>query len=225
MTSPRETHADQLRRALEEDIVSGRLAPGTRLDESRLADRFGVSRTPVREALRQISNTGLVVLRPRVGAVVASPSLPELIHMFEAMAALEALCGRFAARRMSVRERQCLKDLHGRMGRLVETGDNEGYHQDNSPFHKTIYDGSHNPYLAQQADSLHRRLSPYRAFQLHSPDRLVSSYEEHGRIVEAIVAGREDEAAALLQRHVELQGVALGDLVSQIADLDLQSVG
>ena len=225
MPGTKETHADQLRRRLEEEIVSGRLAPGTRLDESRLATLYGVSRTPVREALRQLSNTGLVVLRPRVGAVVVSPSLQEIIHMFEAMALLEASCGRLAARRMTPDERRALADRHAAMRPLVEAADTEAYHRANLPFHGLIYDGSHNPYLARQAMALHRLLTPYRAFQLQRAERLQASYEEHGRIVEAVVGGHEDAAAERLASHVELQGAAIGDLVSRIASFEMRAAG
>lgn len=225
MPGAKETHADQLRRRLEEEIIAVAIPPGTRLDESRLAARYGVSRTPVREALRQLSNTGLVVLKPRVGAVVSAPSLPELIHMFEAMALLEGDCGRLAARRMTHDERKALEERHAAMHALVEAGDNEGYHRENLPFHQAIYDGSHNPWLSRQAVSLRRLLAPYRAFQLHQPDRLKSSYAEHGAIVEAIVAGDENEAAVRLARHLELQGAAIGDLVSRIATFEMLVAG
>ncbi len=105
------TRADQLRRTLEEEIFTGRLKPGDRLDEQSLAQRFSVSRTPVREALRQLSASHLIEVRPRQGAVVAVITLPRLIEMFEVMAELEGMCARLAARRMTDDERSELQNV------------------------------------------------------------------------------------------------------------------
>jgi DNA-binding GntR family transcriptional regulator len=92
---------ERLRESIEEEIATGRLLPGTRLDEVELATRFGVSRTPIREALRLLLGEGLVETRPQRGAVVAQVTPQRLIEMFEVMAELEAMCARLAARRMS----------------------------------------------------------------------------------------------------------------------------
>src|SRR5438309_1999067 len=100
------TRAEELRLQLADEIVRGALAPGAPLDETEIAKRFNVSRTPVREALRQLAASGLVEARAHRGAVVARPSLERLTGMFEAMAELEALCAGLAAQRMSPVERQ-----------------------------------------------------------------------------------------------------------------------
>ena len=104
--------ADALRDQLEQDIVTGTLRPGERLDEQGLAARFGVSRTPIREALMQLATAGLVTLRQRRGAFVASFSLKEIIERFEVMAALEGACGALAARRITDGERRELLEAH-----------------------------------------------------------------------------------------------------------------
>src|SRR4029453_2541526 len=93
--------AEALRDEIEQDIVTGRLKPGERLDEQSLAARFAVSRTPIREALMQLASTGLVSLQPRRGAFVASLSFKDVIERFEVMAALEGMCGSLAARRIT----------------------------------------------------------------------------------------------------------------------------
>src|SRR5256886_17415239 len=95
------TRAEKLREAIEESIATGAFAPGMHLEETELAQRFGVSRTPLREALIQLSSMGIVALRPRRGAAVAELTPPRLPDMFEAMAELGAMCGRLAARRLS----------------------------------------------------------------------------------------------------------------------------
>src|SRR5882724_10456491 len=101
----RRTLADELRLALADDIVRGVLPPGSALDETELARRFGVSRTPVREAIRQLAASGLVEARPHRGAEVAHPNEDRLMGMFEAMAELESLCAAMAAERMTSPER------------------------------------------------------------------------------------------------------------------------
>src|SRR3546814_18301632 len=104
--------AQDLRDRLEEEILSGQRPPGARLDESKLAQHFGVSRTPVREALRELAAADLVVLRPRQGAVVATVTVTQLLHMFEVMAELESFCARLAARRMPAEERRHRTEVH-----------------------------------------------------------------------------------------------------------------
>src|SRR5437899_5225371 len=106
------TRAEELRLQLADEIVRGVLAPGSGLDETDIARRFGVSRTPVREALRQLVASGLVEARAHRGAVVAQPSIERLTGMFEAMAELEALCAGLAAERMSPAERHRLEAAH-----------------------------------------------------------------------------------------------------------------
>eukprot|EP01030_Chromulinospumella_sphaerica_P033266 gene33266-34111_t len=100
------THSATLREEIEEMIAVGTLKPGQHLDETELAARFGVSRTPIRETLIQLASMGLVVIRPRRGAIVAELGPQQLVEMFEMMSELEATCGRLAARRMTREEQQ-----------------------------------------------------------------------------------------------------------------------
>src|SRR3954466_3908458 len=106
------SRSETFRDAIEEMIAVGELAPGQHLDETELATRFGVSRTPIRETLIQLASMGLVVIRPRRGAVVAELGPQELVERFEVMAELEAVCSRLAARRMTVAEHEALRGAH-----------------------------------------------------------------------------------------------------------------
>src|SRR3954463_6699871 len=106
------TRAEELRLQLSDEIVRGTLPPGSALDETELALRFSVSRTPVREALRQLTASGLVESRAHRGAVVGQPAIERLTGMFEAMAELEALCAGLAAERMSAVQRHALEAVH-----------------------------------------------------------------------------------------------------------------
>lgn len=215
----------ELKNTLEQEIVTGALAPGTRLDEVSLANRFDVSRTPVREALNQLASIGLVQIRPRRGAIVAEIGLRTMMEMFEVMAELEGLCGRLAARRMTEQERADLTRHHDATKAFVDAGDADGYYQANVEFHETIYRGSHNRYLADRTLSLRNRLSPYRRVQLRNRDRPLESFREHEAILDAIVRGRPDEADRLLQQHVTVQGGSFNDFVASLPEDVLKEAG
>jgi DNA-binding GntR family transcriptional regulator len=203
--------------AIEQDIATGALAPGARLDEAALAGRYGVSRTPVREALHQLAASGMVEIRPRRGAVVATAGPERLYEMFEVMAELEAMCGRLAARRVTPAMRRSLGAAHGACAAAV--GDPDGYYLANEAFHQAIYAASGNAFLAEQCRALQKRLRPYRRLQLRVGNRLARSFAEHEAVVAAIAAGDEAGAAAALRAHVAVQGERFADLVASLAGL------
>jgi DNA-binding GntR family transcriptional regulator len=196
------TRTDDLRLALADEIVAGRLAPGTALDEMGIAGRFGVSRTPVREALRQLAASGLVEIRPHRGAVVARLSTDRLHEMFVAMAELEATCAGLAAVNMSAQERRNLDEIHLLLRDLVRSGDPQRYHEINESFHTAIYLGGHNSYLADMTLATRARLQPFRRAQFRTLGRLARSYEEHDRIVEAIARGDREGAVQAMRDHI-----------------------
>ena len=209
--------AYDLRAVIEEDIATGRAAPGARLDEAGLAARFGVSRTPVREALQGLAADGLVTLRPRRGAVVAAPDLAELVALFETMAELEASCAGFAARRMDKTGHAKLRTILTACDEPVRAGDAEAYYVLNVALHETIYDGGGNLVLALTTRRLRNRLAPYRRLQLRGPRRLAASHAEHGRLVAAIIAGDEAAARARTSAHVGVQGERFGDFLAGLS--------
>jgi DNA-binding GntR family transcriptional regulator len=211
--------SEQLREAIEEQIATGELLPGSAIDEFTLAERHGVSRTPAREALIQLAAEGLIEIRPRRGAVVASIGPARLIEMFEVMAELEAMCGRLAARRMSEAQRAALAAAHAACEDARAAADPDRYFYCNENFHETIYAGSQNGFLQEQAQQLHRRLRPYRRLQLRVRNRLNTSFSEHDVVVQAILAGDPDAASRALRDHVVVQGERFGDLLASLAQL------
>ncbi len=211
--------SDELRAAIEEKIVIGEFEPGMRLDEVQLAERFGVSRTPLREALIQLASSGLIELRARRGAIVTEPSAQRLLEMFEVMAELEAMCGRLAARRISPAELANLQQAHEDCAAFSDGSDLDAYYYANERFHAAIYAASHNAYLSEQADQLHRRLRAYRRLQLRVRDRLASSFREHEAVVAAIRAGDGELAAQHLREHLLVQGERFTDLLASVAML------
>jgi DNA-binding GntR family transcriptional regulator len=198
------TLAEELRLQLADDIVRGLLAPGGALDETELARRFGVSRTPVREAIRQLAASGLVEVRAHRGAVVARPSEERLLGMFEAMAELEALCAGLAALRMTPAERSGLEAVHEELRTLIHGGDPQRYHEVNEAFHAAIYAGAHNSYLAEMTHATRHRVQPFRRAQFRNLGRLAKSHVEHDRVVEAILRGDREGAAVAMREHIVL---------------------
>jgi DNA-binding GntR family transcriptional regulator len=196
------TRAASLRAQLADDILRGALRPGTPLDEASLAQRFGVSRTPVREALRELSAAGLVRVQPHRGAVVVRPSAREVEDMFAVMAELEALCAGHAAIAMTAAERHGLETIHASLRDLIRTGDPQRYHEVNETFHHAIYLGSHNAYLAEVTLTTRRRLAPFRRAQFRTAGRLALSYQEHDRVVGAIARGDRAAAAQAMRDHI-----------------------
>lgn len=205
--------ADVIAFALTDDIVSHRLEPGAALDEERLAKRFGASRTPVREALRELAAGGLVELRPHRAPIVAVVDQSRVAEMFDVMADLEALCAGRAAAGITRDQRNRLEAFHRDMGEAVRQGDATGYRAGNMVFHALIYDGAGNGYLREITLATRTRLGPYRGAQLESPHRLSASYAEHEAIVTAIVRGESERAAMLMRQHLAITRETLANLL------------
>src|SRR5919205_904861 len=206
--------AESLREALEQDIVTGTLAPGEKLDEQVLAQRFGVSRTPVREALMQLSTSGLIALHPRRGAFVARFSIGEIVERFEVMAALEGMCAALAARRITAQQQADLVSAHESCSEDAAGVDSDAYYYANEKFHHQLYLSCQNTYLAGQARDLHSRLQPYRRLQLKARSRVSASFAEHQAILEAVLAGDSGEAERRAKAHILIQGERLADFIA-----------
>ena len=199
---PRRTRTEELRLRLSDDIVRGQLAPGAALDETELARRFSVSRTPVREAIRMLAASGLVEVRAHRAAVVARPTHEHLIGMFEVMAELESLCAGYAADRMRGAERRALEDAHEKLRVLIQRGDPQRYYEVNEAFHAAIYAGAHNSYLAELTVATRGRVQPFRRAQFRNLGRLAKSHAEHDRVVQAILRGERVLAAQNMYAHI-----------------------
>lgn len=205
-----------IRAALEDDIVTGRLNAGDKLDEQQLAARFSVSRTPVREAIRHLEAQGIVQVRPRMGAVVATFTIPQIIEMFEVMAQLESLCARLAARRMNAEEKENLQECHEICGEAARIGEFNDYYHKNVTFHEAIYAGAHNGYLQEQTRRLRSLLAAYRRYQLSFKGRIAASYAEHGAIVKAILESDAEAASLYMHEHVNIQGDTFTDFLATL---------
>jgi DNA-binding GntR family transcriptional regulator len=201
LNAPR-TLAARLRMQLSDEIVRGDLAPGAALDETELARRFQVSRTPVREAIRLLGASGLVEARPHRSAVVARPDRAQLIAMFEALRELEALCAGMAAERMTTAEHAGLQRSQDMLLEIVQSGDPQRYHEINEEFHALIYAGSHNPYLADLTLATRARIAPFSRAQFRNFGRLAKSHAEHARIIAAILTHDAARASSVMRSHI-----------------------
>lgn len=198
------TTVDQMARAIADRIVTGAIRPGDKLDEVSLAADFDVSRTPVREALGQLSAMGLVERRPNRGAIVATVTLEHLASMFESMAELEGICARFSAERMSPEERGTLEREHQDSASYVRTGAEEDYEAYNTEFHSRLYVGAHNSHIFEMVSLTRSRLAPFRRAQFRLAGRLSKSWQEHDVIVTAIMRGDAAAAGAAARAHVSI---------------------
>lgn len=208
--------ADSIAGELEELIFDGTFADGDRLDEVRLAEQFGVSRTPLREAFQRLALSGLVQLIPRRGAFVRQPGPVELMEMFEVMAELEAVCGRLAAKRISDQALDELNDANAKCQAAVDAQDSDAYYVENERFHRILYRESGNGFLEQEACKLHKRLKPFRRQQLRFRGRLAQSMDEHKAVVQALVRGDGEAAANALRDHVAVQGEKFHTLMASL---------
>ena len=196
------TIAVDLEQRIADDILNGRIAPGAKLDEQTLAERFSVSRTPVREALRQLVGTGLVESIPRRGAVVTSFGPERLSQLYEAIGELETLCARLAAQRMTAIERKALELALAPLLAAAAAGDSDAYLECSDVLHDLIHRGCHNPFLVELVRSYRLRSLPFRNLQSYSRERMQRSSDEHRRMVEAIVGQDADEATHVMRGHV-----------------------
>lgn len=215
--SPARSRVRRVRDQLEDDIVSGRMRPGEQVRIEALMARFGVSRTPVREALQQLEISGLVAVQPKRGTFVAQMGVTELIQMFEVMAELEALCARLATRRVTPRMLDEVEQALVACESECARGELNAYYYANEQFHQLIYQACGNPFLVQQTLALKNRLKPYRRLQLQMRNRMAQSLQEHREIVAALHRGDPEAAARMARDHVLVQGQRFTDLMALVA--------
>jgi len=191
---------DQVRDALRDAILRGRFKPGDRLIEGRLAELFGVSRNPVREALRALASEGIVESAPRRGAVVARLSDEEAREVIELRAALEGIGARLAARRLDPEAAARLPEILAQGEAAAACGDLAELVRLNDGFHNALLEAGSNRYLTDFMRSL--RTKTHWFFARIAEERAVESWREHAAILRAVLERDEEMAALLASRHV-----------------------
>lgn len=190
-------------------ILKNELGSGQKLNEQLLCDQLGVSRTPLREAIRLLSAEGLVQLYPNRGAYVTEVSIEELRHTFEAMGILEGNCARLAAERLTDANLAVLEELHGRLEDCYERNSPHEYVKHNHDYHVFVHEKAGNPVLSRLVSRLHGVILLHRYQQIYRPGRFDDSIEEHRRLIEAFRVRDGARAERLMQTHLRNQCEAL----------------
>jgi len=188
--------------AIKEAILTGRLKPGERLMEVQLAEEMGVSRTPVREAIRKLELEGLVVMVPRKGAYVSGLTLKDVAEVFEIRSSLEGLAAALAAERITEDEIKSLDKILSDITQASEKGDTETVIKKDMEFHQVLFSASRNQRLAQIINNLKEQIDRFRIQSFSNPVRVKSVLSEHKGIIDAIKQGDAENAEKLAKAHI-----------------------
>jgi len=194
--------SQRVEQALIESISAGELAPGTHLDENGLATQFGVSRTPVREALKRLAAQGILVTGEKRGLYVAEYSREEIGQIFEAMHEIEIACARIASQRLNLLTRSEIEAAQAECLRTAELGDRSAYLRANEAFHLAIYNATGNPYIAEIASEFRRRTGPFRAKRFKEPEDLMASAKSHEGLIQDIFSENTSTATNGMRNHM-----------------------
>ena len=197
-----QTLAAAIAATLEAEIITGDLAPGQRLDEQMLGNRFNASRTPVREALRLLAASGLVTSEPRAGTLVSRPTVSEIMDLFELVGEMEAVAARLACERMTEHHRRAISESHEACQRAAAGTDVDLYIRMNDLFHAAIHAACDNRALIAQIAALNKRLMPYRRFITFRPERNQAATQEHELLADKLLSGDAPAAARAMREHV-----------------------
>ena len=203
--------ADMLR----DMMMTGKLKEGDKVNENDLCSTMGISKTPLREALRVLSVEGLIKLVPNRGAFVTQPTFEEIEEMFDVMSLLEGFCAGAACENMRSQDLAHLEKLHAQLEKQYEQRDQEGYIRINNQYHSFLQEMAGNRTLNQIINGLRKKILLYRFQSLSAPARFESSIQEHRKLLEAFRQRDSKQADILMQAHLKSQSVALSQLVKQ----------
>ena len=192
-----------------EMISKGVLVKGQKIDEKRLCESMGVSRTPVREALRLLKSDGLIDLIPHKGAFVSQPCIEEISDMFEVMSVLEGTCARLAANHMNEKDLRKIESLHEELEVHYRHRAYETYLKRNYTFHVFIQELAGNKVLNDVINGLRQKIQLYRQKQLYQPERFDQSIQEHRDLLQAFRKKDPSSAELLMKQHLLMQCKAL----------------
>ena len=200
-----------LRRA----ILRGELVPGQRLMEIRLADQMGVSRTPVREAIRKLELEGLVVMVPRKGAEVAHISGKNLRDVLEVRRALEELAGELACERMTAEDFKKLEQANHKFASVLDSDDITVLGQADEEFHGLIYQATDNDRLVQMVNHLREQMYRYRIEHLKNKSQRTILLQEHQDIMRALAARDVEAVRRAIRAHINKQEAQIAQMIKE----------
>ncbi len=201
-TSGRGSTVQRIEAALTAEISAGALAPGERIDEVKLTERFGVSRTPVREALSRLVAQGILIPGEKRGVRVAEYSREQLAQIFEAMHEIEAACARVAAQRLTLLARVEIEAAQANCMAAAKAGDRPAYLAANEAFHLAIYKATGNPYMAEIASEFRNRTGAARAKKFSKPEDLLASAKSHEKLIALIFSEDSNAASDGMREHM-----------------------
>ena len=194
---------------LRQAILKGELAPGERLMEIQLAEKLGVSRTPIREAIRKLELEGLVLMIPRKGAEVARISEKSLRDVLEVRRSLEELAIELACERMTQEELKELEEAQKKFGDAIETGDAMAIAETDEHYHDLIYQGTGNDKLVQMLNNLREQMYRYRLEYIKDKDKRQILLLEHDHILKALQGRNISEAKMAVREHIDNQEITV----------------
>jgi len=188
---------------LKTQILTGKIIPGTRLMEIELAENMGVSRTPIREAIRKLEKEGLVVIEPRKGAYASQISTDDMVAILEVRQNMEGLAACFAASRINRTELDNLRDVFERYNQAVKESNTKDMIKFDTKFHRAIVEASHNKILVQMIEQLQELVLRFRYIYYDDFKRSEKMPKEHGDILDAITKGDGEAARIAADVHIE----------------------
>lgn len=200
---------DVIFNTIREAIIVGELKPGERLMEVQLAEKMGVSRTPVREAIRKLELEGLVEMLPRKGAHVADLSVKDIMNVLEVRSTLDGLASTLSAERITDEELKELRHVQQQFANYVEKDNLQGIIKKDVEFHDIIYRSSRNDKLMQIINNLREQAQRFRVVYLKDYSNPKDINEEHAEIIEAIAARNVVAAQQAAQKHIKAQETAI----------------
>jgi len=208
--------ADKLISDIRKEVSSGILKPGDQLEVNVLAERFGVSRTPIREAIRTLVESGVLETRPRKGSFVRVLSAKQLLDLFQVAAELEGMACRLAALSLTKENVEVIERGLEKCTQAAEAQNNAEYAMANLDFHTAIHNASGNDWLIEQLRQLQINLNSYRTMPYEIRGRLNKSTDEHKIICNAILSGDGEHACNLMRDHMMLQGKRLPSIIATL---------
>lgn len=194
---------EEVAERLRSRIFSHELAPGTWIDEQALAEQYGISRTPLREALKVLAAEGLVTLKPRRGCYVTELSERDLDEIFPLLGLLEGRCAFEAAQNARSEDLRSLQALHDQLEQAASTGNIEGFFEANQAFHRAIQEIAGNRWAIQLIGDLRKVLKLMRHQSLFREGRLEQSLAEHRGIVSAVLSRDASGAETAMRAHLD----------------------
>lgn len=202
-------------------IISGTMPPGSRVSEPDLAERHGISRTPIREAFRQLESEGYLTVIPRKGAVVSAFSPKDVEEFYAIKSILEGYAARRACKNLSDREIDRMQTINERLREMANQGDVKHFFKVHNDFHDLFIKASDNEKLRDMINSLVTRFQRLRLMSLSVPGRMAVSVQEHTKIIEAFRRRDCETAEALVRTNAEYGGKVLMDGGGNLSDMSL----